>query len=296
MSEEKPRERAPEATQTMPPETAAQAVACSAITSAQPTQRPFAPSHTASASWSRRALSLVSDTIIPPVCLSCHEPLAAHDALCPACWCGIDFICEPVCNRLGLPMPFATGPNMVSAAAAARPPKYNRARAVARYDGVMRQLIHDLKFHDTHNARKLFGGWMTQAGRELLRETDLLVPVPLARFKLFTRRFNQSAILARQISKETGIDWLANGLRRTRATKTQIGLTYRQRRQNVRGAFKVLPKARAAIIDRRILLIDDVITTGATVEACANTLLAAGAANVDVLALALVTDAAPVMT
>ncbi len=92
------------------------------------------------------------DVILPPLCLNCQTRLADHDALCPDCWRRIDFIRPPLCDRLGLPMPYDTGGTMISAAAAADPPPYDRARAVARYDGVMRELIHDFKFRDTHDA------------------------------------------------------------------------------------------------------------------------------------------------
>ena len=112
----------------------------------------------------RRAAAAIADVLVPPLCLSCHERLSTHDALCPACWSGIDFIRAPLCDRLGLPMPYDTGGRMVSAAAAADPPAYDRARAVARFEGVMRTLVHDLKFHDRHDARRLFGRWLAGAG------------------------------------------------------------------------------------------------------------------------------------
>jgi hypothetical protein len=96
----------------------------------------------------RRAAAAIADVLVPPLCLSCHGRLSTHDALCPSCWSGIDFIRAPLCDRLGLPMPYDTGGRVVSAAAAADPPAYDRARAVARFEGVMRTLVHDLKFHD----------------------------------------------------------------------------------------------------------------------------------------------------
>jgi ComF family protein len=240
----------------------------------------------------RRGLEAASDLIMPPSCLACREPLAAHDALCPECWRGIDFIRPPLCDRLGLPMPFDAGGPMVSAAAVADPPPYDRARAVACYAGVMRDLIHGLKFHDRHDARRLFGRWLTEAGSDLIRDAEIVVPVPLGRWRLIVRRFNQAAILAREIAGRTGLAYEPMALERTRATRAQVGLTRSQRRQNVSGAFSV-PASRASVITgKRILLVDDVVTTGATVGACAAALKRAGAVRVDVLALSIVADMA----
>lgn len=239
----------------------------------------------------RRAFGAIADVLMPPLCLACHGRLAAHDALCPSCWRDIDFIRSPLCDRLGLPMPYDTGGPMISAAAAADPPAYDRARAVGRFEGVMRTLIHDLKFHDRHDARRLFGRWLAEAGAELLAEADLLLPVPLTRRRLLSRRFNQSALLAHEIAALTGIAVEPLALLRVRPTKPQVGLSRQQRRDNVANAFAVAQGRKGAISGKKIVLIDDVITTGATAEACARTLQRAGAARVDVLALAMVTDA-----
>jgi ComF family protein len=230
------------------------------------------------------------DVVLPPLCLGCQTRLANHDALCPECWRRIDFIRPPMCDRLGLPMPYDTGAPMISAAAAANPPPFERARAVARYDGLMRELVHELKFRDTHDARRLFGRWMCQAGPDLISSTDVIVPVPLAPFRLLVRRFNQAQIIAAEVSLLTGKPLLSLALKRTRATAHQIGLTRRERERNVAGAFAVSPTCSVQVMGKSVLLIDDVITTGATVSACAKALKKAGAARVDVLALALVTD------
>jgi ComF family protein len=240
----------------------------------------------------RRSFAALSDVIMPPVCLACREPLAGHDTLCPSCWAGIDFIRPPLCDRLGMPMPFDAGGVMISAAAVAAPPPYGRARAVAAYSGQMRELVHGLKFHDRHDVRRLLGRWLVEAGRDLISEAEVVIPVPLSRWRLLQRRFNQAAILAAEVARLTDLRFEPLALRRTRATPSQVGLTRRQRQENVSGAFTVSQRDRTKIVGRNILIIDDVITTGATVGVCAEVLKRAGARNVDVLALALVTDTA----
>lgn len=240
----------------------------------------------------RSSLSRLADAILPPLCLGCHEPMADHHVLCPRCWSRIDFIRPPLCDRLGTPMPFDTGGPQISAAAAADPPSYGRARAVARFDGLMRDLVHDLKFRDLHTGLPLFGRWLAEAGGELLADADAVIPVPLARWRLISRHYNQSALLAQAVAQRTGLRYLPLALVRHRRTRPQVGLSRRERTLNVKGAFAVPERQAARIQGRKIVLVDDVITTGATVEAAAKALLRAGAARVDVLALALVTDVA----
>lgn len=247
----------------------------------------------------RHAMARLADIVMPPVCLVCRTPVGGHDSLCASCWRDVDFIRPPVCDRLGLPMPFDTAPfgsdgPMISAAAAADPPPYARARAVAAYSGAMRSLVHGLKFHDRHDVRRLLGRWLVESGGGLIEEADIVVPVPLARRRLLFRRFNQAATLSQEVSRLTGLRYEPTVLGRTRATASQVGLTRSARRRNVAGAFAVSSRCKARIEGANVLLVDDVITTGATVGACARVLLRAGAARVDVLALALVTDHATV--
>ena len=244
----------------------------------------------------RRRLSAagrnILDVILPPVCLGCDSRLLQHDALCPACWREIDFIRAPLCDRLGIPLPYDTGGTMISAAAAADPPQYNRARAVARFDGLMRDLIHSLKFADTHDGRRLFGRWLLGAGEDILREADVLVlvPVPLARWRLLTRRYNQAQILAAEAGRLAGKPVAPMALIRARRTRPQVGLTRSERKKNVSGAFQVPASAIPQVAGKAVVLVDDVITTGATVSAAARALKRAGARSVDVLALAIVSD------
>ena len=246
--------------------------------------------------WSRQArhlLQRLSDIIIPPVCLSCQQPLTAHNSLCARCWKDIRFITHPLCDRLGIPLPFDPGGSPVlSAAALAQETSFERTRAVAHYSGVMRKLIHLFKYADQHAPAQLFAAWIERAASELIRDTTVIVPVPLHYTRLLSRRFNQSAIIARKLAARTGRPFVADALVRRRRTTSQVGLTRDQRRRNLQGAFAVRDGGVARIKDENILLIDDVITTGTTVEACARTLRRGGAQRIDVAALALVTDEA----
>lgn len=243
-----------------------------------------------------RTVRRLADFIVPPGCLVCHGPLADHDAVCCDCWREIDFISPPLCDRLGLPMPFDTGGRMISAAAAADPPVYDRARAVGRFDGTLRRLVHDLKFHDRHEAVGMLARLMLHAGAELLGDAEVVVPVPLDRWRLLSRRFNQSGLLARELSRLMGLPYVPGALVRVRRTRPQVELTREQRLANVAGAFRVEVGHKGQIDGRAVLLIDDVITTGATVDACARVLKRAGARRVDVLALGLVADRARATT
>jgi ComF family protein len=240
----------------------------------------------------RRALTACADLIVPPCCLVCRTRIGAHHLLCPACWREVHFIRPPLCDVLGIPLPFDVGERSVSAAALARPPAYDRARAVAHFSGAMRTLVHQLKYADRHDARTLFGRWLAQAGGDLLPGIDMIVPVPLSRLRLFMRHFNQAAVLAAELARHTGVRMQPVVLRRTRWTKSQVGMTRDQRRRNIQGAFTVPRARRAEVAGHNVLLVDDVVTTGATVEACARALKRAGAARVDILALALVTHEA----
>lgn len=235
----------------------------------------------------RHLLAKLSDLILPPLCVGCETRLFEHNTLCPACWRSIDFIRPPLCDRLGIPLPYDTGGTMISAAAAADPPDYERARAVALYGGLMRDMMHDMKFADALHARALFGRWLGEAGRELIGDCDVIIAVPLARTRLIWRRFNQSQLLANEVARLSGKPTLPLAMVRTRATRSQVGLSRAERRRNVSGAFGVREGQTAAISGRRVLLIDDVVTTGATASAAARALKKAGASKVDVLALCL---------
>src|ERR1700726_4865929 len=231
--------------------------------------------------WSHAA-RLALDIALPTLCVACREPVHG-DGVCATCWAKLSFIAPPFCPRLGIPFIYDPGPGMLSMEAIADPPAYARARAAVRYDDVARTPVHALKYQDRTDLAPAMGRWMARAGRELLEEADVLVPVPLHWRRAWSRRYNQSAALARVIERQTGVKLRGELLRRVRATEQQVGLSRSQRASNVQGAFEVSTDQRSEIQGRRVVLIDDVLTSGATVDACARGLLRAKAAQVDVL-------------
>jgi ComF family protein len=237
------------------------------------------------------ALRRMLDLALPPLCAVCREPVEGR-GLCPACWSKLSFITRPYCERLGTPFVYDPGSGILSMEAIADPPAYNRARAAVRFDEISRVLVHALKYGDRLDLAPMMGRWIGQAGRELLAEADALVPVPLHWRRLWARRFNQSAMLAAAVSRQTGVPVAADALKRVKPTAQQVGLSRTERAANVQGAFRVPGDGKAAVTGRRLVLIDDVLTSGATVDGCARALLRAGAANVDVLVFARVAEPA----
>jgi len=224
---------------------------------------------------------------LPPVCPLTGERVAEHGSLSPSAWSELDFITRPLCAVSGVPFERDIGDGAVSPAVAARQPAYNRARAALVYDGTARRLIHQMKYSDRMDLAGLLARWMSIAGRELLDGADMLVPVPLHRRRLIWRRFNQAALLTLTLGRLTGIATAPQLLERVRPTRSQVGLSRAGRRRNVQGAFRLaLDVEGHTIAGKHVVLIDDVLTSGATVEACATVLRRAGAARIDVLTAA----------
>lgn len=228
------------------------------------------------------------DTVTPSLCLSCSTPVEEPASLCVACWNGLRHIDEPVCDALGTPFAYDQGEGALSAAALSDPPAWDRSRAAVLFEDEAAKLVHALKYRDRPESGLLMARMMARAGRRLTGEADVILPVPLHWFRLWQRRFNQSAILAQRLSKLSGTPWRHDVLVRARRTRAQVGLDREQRRRNVRGAFTVRPERLALVAGKSVLLVDDVRTTGATAEACALALRRAGAAHVGLLTFALV--------
>ena len=234
----------------------------------------------------RRGGRAMLDLVVPPLCAACRMPVADQSGLCARCWGELSLIERPFCERLGLPFAYDLGPGALSAEAIAHPPPFDRARAVARYDRIAQRLVHALKYRDRQETAIVMGRMMARAGADLTGSADLLVPVPLHRTRLLMRGFNQSAALAGVVSRATGLPQSFDALVRTRATRHQVGLSAKEREANVRGAFRVRPEAKLEIAGRAVILVDDVLTSGATVEAAVRALRRAGAGSVDVLVFA----------
>jgi ComF family protein len=234
----------------------------------------------------RRAAHLLLDAVLPPRCLKCGELVGDHGALCSTCWGGLRFINEPCCAACGLPFEFDLGPEALCGACSAERPRFDRARAALVYDDASRDLVLRFKHADRLEGAKTLAGWMTRAGAGLVAEADVIVPVPLHRWRLVQRRYNQAAVLANQIGRTQGKRVAPDLLVRRRATPSQGHLGRTARRQNVAGAFALKSASNQVLEGKRVLLVDDVLTTGATAESCARVLLKAGARAVDLLVLA----------
>lgn len=237
-------------------------------------------------------MRIALDAVLPPQCLSCAATVETPGALCAACWAGIVWLGPPHCACCGAPFEFdpspAGGETLRCAACLRSAPEFDRARAVFRYDDTSRALVLAFKHADRLHGAPAFGRWLARAGAELFATADLVVPVPLHWTRLAWRRYNQAALLAKAAASAaaTGIACVPDLLIRTRRTPTQGELGPVARRRNVRRAFRVAARHAARLEGRRVILVDDVFTTGATAGECARVLREAGAAAVDVLTLA----------
>ncbi len=232
------------------------------------------------------------DAVLPPRCPFTGEIVDSQGTVSPEAWAKLSFITSPQCHACGFPFEFAvpagSGETLCAACLAERP-EYSKARAALVYNDASRDFILGFKHGDQIHAVVSMMPWLKQAGVDILPDTDLIVPVPLHRWRLLRRRYNQAAIIGRAVAKETGKAFMADALLRTRATPTQGHLKAKERAENVRKAFSLHPKRNVA--GKKVLLIDDVYTTGATVRECVKVLKKAGATEVFVLTLARVVKA-----
>ena len=232
----------------------------------------------------RHSLRTVLDLLFPPHDFA--ERPSQGPGLVADAFVKISFLDDPVCDGCGIPFEFDQGIGALCPACMARPRAFARARAACLYDEFSRDLILRFKHADRPDLAKLFQQWISRAARDLIADADAVVPVPLHPLRLLSRRYNQAAEIARPLARQAGLVYLADSLQRRRATASQGGRSGSGRRRNVAGAFIVPSGHLRHIKGRLILLIDDVLTTGATVEACAKALMRAGARAVDVAVVA----------
>lgn len=235
-------------------------------------------------------LAQLLDTLLPPSCLACDAQVAADGQFCAACFRRVNFISAPLCEVCGVPLPYAqaAGTDGRCRQCALSPPAFTQARAALRYDDAARALILPFKYADRTDAARGIARLMLRPGREMLARADFLVPVPLHPARLRWRRYNQAALLAAELGRLARRPCILDALYREKFTAPleRMGLAGRQ--AELRDAIVARPGFSAT--NKTVLLIDDVMTSGTTANACAVSLRAAGAARVDVLTAARVAN------
>lgn len=218
--------------------------------------------------------------------MACGVNVNDNGSICSKCWGEITFISDPQCYICGFPFDFEVSKGVICTRCIQNKPNFSKARAVFLYDDASRRMITSFKYSDVVENCSSYAKWMARVGAEMLSEADFIIPVPLHFGKLVLRKYNQAALLAHALAKKTDKKVLVNAIIRTKYTKAQVGFSRIARFQNISGAFKVNPKYHDILKDKKILLIDDVITTGATAEECAKVLLKKKVARVEILTLA----------
>lgn len=225
--------------------------------------------------------------LYPPQCLSCREDTSLDFALCGACWRETSFITGLVCDACGTPLPGQEENGLIHCDTCIQsPPAWGKGRAALLYNGVARRLVLALKHGDHQEMVAPMVSWLAGCVGDLVVKTTVIAPVPLHPRRLFIRRFNQSALLAGKLAKEMNLSFSPDLILRQKSTRIQDGLSREERFENQHGAFQIHPERQGIMQNKPVLLIDDVMTTGATLSACAKVCLAAGATSVNIAVLA----------
>ncbi|HYD13397.1 MAG TPA: ComF family protein [Allosphingosinicella sp.] len=235
----------------------------------------------AAAAWAGKALKPALDFALPPRCPGCGAVTEAPHRFCLDCWSALRFLGEPCCARCALPFDYESGPDVHCGACLAEPPGFDRLRAAVVYGEISRKVALKLKYGGRPGVAETMARFMER--HVAAQENMIVVPVPLHRWRIWRRGYNQSALIATALARRTGLEPRLDLIRRVKRTPPLRGMGPRERRDAVRGAFKVDSPLRAFVKDRPVLLIDDVYTSGATANACAGALRRAGAARIEVL-------------
>lgn len=233
-------------------------------------------------SWSQPFL----DLILPPRCFGCGELTQEHHTLCSSCWKNCTFLASPCCSLCGWPFPFETPQQTLCPPCYRLPPPFVQCRSALAYQAGSRHLILKLKQGDGTYLAPGLSKFILRVGQDILQQTDLLIPVPLHWKRLFVRQYNQATLLSNHLTHQTNIPTRTDLIKRHRSTPKQGRQNRKERAANVRGAFTVSPEKKGHIKGKRLTLVDDVFTTGATLTECARTLLNEGAKEVRILTLA----------
>ena len=228
----------------------------------------------------------ILNQVLPPTCCGCGVFVSEPQTLCADCWGHLTFLGRPCCDACGHPFEYEVPDQSLCGGCSQDRPPYNRARSALRYDDASKDLILAFKHADKTDCTQLFAKWMLMTGQDLIASSNVLMPVPLHWTRLFSRRYNQAALLAQALGKMSDRPVLTNALVRHRRTPSQGHLSSKARARNVSGAFRVASKHVEGLNGTRVLLIDDVYTTGATVRAITKVLLRAGVSGVDVITVA----------
>lgn len=240
-------------------------------------------------------LNRIINFLNPPKCISCHNQIMDQSGLCMACWGDMQFITAPICDITGTGLPFTNTVDgvetLLSIEALDNPPQYDKARIAVKFNDASRRLIHKLKYQDQAHIAPLMAKMMCRAALDLLDEEAIICPVPLYHWRYFKRRFNQADLLAGQVAKLVNAQYMPRLIKRIKPTKTQVGLTRDERQNNVKNAFKVNKKWAELARGRAVFVVDDVVTTGATVDEIALSLKKIGLGPIYILAFAKVIKA-----
>ncbi|MGB1234565.1 MAG: ComF family protein [Planktomarina sp.] len=234
-------------------------------------------------------LQTILKQIYPDQCPACDELVQNTHALCPTCWRDSPFIQAPFCNHCGVQLPGVEedgAPDLVCDDCMAELPTWDRGRAAFMYDGAARRMVLGLKHGDRHDLVPVLAGWAAEAVDALVTDDTVFVPVPLHFFRLYKRRYNQSALISSELAKITGRRACLNALKRKRFTPSLDGKTCAERQAILSGAIKPNPRKNMSIAHKDVILVDDVMTTGATLTSCTSAIRAMDARRVDVLTLA----------